>query len=71
MAELIIEVPENWKAFLQDVAEHMKKDSSEYWGEYLVDHLSIAMHDDDGWIFGNLQGELVQTHGLSLGDRND
>ena len=71
MAEMVIEVPGNWIAFLEDVAGHMKEEPAEYWGKYLTDHLSQAMHDDRYWLFAGLQDELIEKHGLSIGDKDD
>ena len=71
MAEMVIEVPENWIAFFQDVAERMKEEPAKYWGNYLVTHYRTAMHDDHDWVFGGLQRELIVTHGLTLEDPDD
>lgn len=68
MAEMVIEVPENWKAFFQDVAERMKETPEKYWGGYLVRHLNTAIHDDDYWIFCNLQRDLMKKHSITLAD---
>jgi hypothetical protein len=68
MTEMVIEVPENWRAFLQDVAERMKEEPAKYWGDYFVDHLKNAMEGDRYWLFCNMQVELVEKHGLTLRD---
>jgi len=66
MVKMEIEVPENWKGFFQDFAEHMKEEPSEYWGKYFVGHLSTAMHDDPDWLTYNLQDRLIKKHGIKL-----
>jgi len=74
MAEMVackITIPENWRTFLEDVAGHMRQDPGEFWGKYLTDHLTQAMHDDRYWLFAGLQDELIEKHGLSIGEKDD
>lgn len=65
MCEMIIDVPENWKAFYLDVAERMKADPAKFWGKYFTNWLKSAMDDNPDWLFSNLQKELMKKHGIT------
>jgi hypothetical protein len=66
LVKMEIEIPENWKPFLDDVAGHMRETPEGYWGQYLINHLRGALHDDNEWLFGNLQENLVKKHGIAI-----
>jgi len=64
MVEMVIDVPENWRAFLLDVADRFKEEPAKYWGEYFTEGLMSGMEGDRDYLFCNLQMEMMKEHGI-------
>jgi hypothetical protein len=66
MVKMEIEVPKNWKTFLEDVASRWKKDPAKYWGDEFIGYLESHMSCEHNALFYHLQTELEEKHGIAI-----
>jgi hypothetical protein len=66
MVTIKIKVPENWKAFLIDVAKRHKEEPAALWGQVLTESVQSGIECDSHYLLFNMPEELVEKYGLGF-----